>query len=241
MAPTPAPTPTPEPTPAPAEPVVTETDNAAPDLSNMTDDSGLWIGVGIGCTLGALALLLIIAACVVQSRGKRSATQSDPPGAIRVRNIASTLPPPLDSGGEPPLPRYSNGVADGGGEPPMPRYSNGVANQGLAGDNRVISSYQQFDNSSRPYQPLEVNTGPIYDAVDDQYQDVPQSGAIDRSINTISAARDRSFSGTLFRDAPMLQPPNYGDATDVRKSEIVYGTAPALSEVDHRGYQNGQM
>jgi hypothetical protein len=232
--PTPAPTPepTPEPTPAPAEPVVTDTDNAAPDLGDTSNDSGLWIGVGIGSALGALALLLIVAACVVQSRGKRSQPPPPPAAEIRVRNLAAAMPPPIDSGG--------------GGEVPLPRYSHGVANQGIAADNRVISSYQQFDNSHGQYHPLEVNTGPVYDAVEDQqYQDVPQTGAIDKSVNhTINAARDRSFSGTLFRDASHAQniaQLNYADAMDVRKSEIVYGTAPALSEVDNRGYQNGQM
>lgn len=244
-APTPHPTPepTPEPLPAPAAPIDTDVTGNADDVSNAGNQSGMWIGVGVGSALAVLALLLIVAACVVHSRGKSASNAPSNAAAIRIRNIAnvSAIPPPLGDA--------HNDSEQAFGGVPLPRYSHGVPNQPR--DDRVISAYQQFDGQADTrYGALEVN-GPVYDAVEDQrlYQDVPHTGAIDKSApHTINAARDRSMSGTLFRDASYAQvqqqrqqPQEYGDATDVRSSEIMYGNAPALSEVDDRGYQNGHM
>jgi hypothetical protein len=244
--PHPTPEPTPEPSPAPAAPVVTDVTGNADDVSNAGNQSGMWIGVGVGSGLAVLALLLIVAACVVHSRGK-SSSKAAAAAPIRIRNIAnvSAIPPPLSSANDDSEQALS-GV-------PLPRYSNGVGGPNQLRDDRVISAYQQFDGQANTqYGALEVN-GPIYDAVEDQrpYQDVPHSGAIDKSAaHTINAARDRSMSGTVFRDASYVQiqqqqqqqqQQEYGDATDVRGSDVLYGNAPALSEVDDRGYQNGHM
>lgn len=67
--------------------------------------------------------------------------------------------------------------------------------------------------------------------------------AATRSMRRATARSAARCSGTRRtpRISRNIAQQNYADAMDVRKSEIVYGTPPALSEVDNRGYQNSQM
>lgn len=178
-------TPAPPAAPGGEEPPSTGAPAGAPAVDG---DRGMWIGVGVGSGLAAVALAFLVAACIIRRRNSERSKASPP---IHVRNRAVQLPPPLE-------PTAALDI--------LPRYSQ----PGVVIDEREVRSYVV---APAPAPPL--------------YGEVPATGMI-------SAARDRSITGTPFVDAHPhrygqleVQPEQYGQLTEM---PIEYVAAASFDE-----------